>query len=635
MTSREQIAYSCSTGHNRKRAAGLHRKRIHLLLLLVAFLVLPVARIQADGCFVSKESVALQAPEQKVVISWDGNRQVMVLATRVRASEIADFGWIIPVKTDTPPQVELADTEVFDHLKDYFLPVPKTFTLLGAGAPGSEIELIETKDLGIYRVTIVRATDSHAFSAWLQANGFSSNQALEDVLGSYRLEDFFFVLAQIDLSIVFKDDIDFVRRQAMVADVTSLDGKAIKALAALRWPTGDQSLAELVTEDILAARPYRSSSLASNPLNRIYNLIGPEDYEKLLARHFFASDEPKAHLTETLSERLYDHESVQPFVRIENIFTDLEAGVANPLKITCTPKAPFFPMRISSANAGSVAIVAYVLADQPVADAGKILKAEVWKPVSDDLRRDISGSLDATHASCLTKLTFVGESSAFTQDIDFQPMEDDERKRLFEERQIVHALLYWPMSGYRADDVRRILDEHPRASEFLDRTYILEIVKDFKQSRVPAGDAHDSAATTISMLRAFLDHGFQIDTRAPRGANVVHLLVGWPFGAGDADREVLTFVLDAGAQINAKDAMGKTPLDYVFDDAQKHSDDYLERMALLLIRRGGTLAQLDRKDLGRIKGHFAKTVLPAAKEAGNTAIVNLLIRGNAVDKRRR
>jgi ankyrin repeat protein len=491
--------------------------------MAVILVSLPGVRLHADGCFVSGKFADLHAPQQKVAITWDGQREAMVLSTRVRAADLDNFGWIIPIKTDSKPEVELADSEIFDHLKDYFATLPKAWyaNTLSLGSPGGSVEVVETKDVGIYKVTIVKATDSDALVHWLSTNDFKTNDALADTLASYRVADFFFVLAKIDLRLELREEIEFISRQSFLADVASLDGKAIKALAALRWPRGGESLAALTAADILSGKAYANSHLASNPLHREYRLLTRAEYESLADKHRGLLGEETKELAETLSSRFFANESVQNFVKVEDMFRDLEAGVANPLKISFVPAKPFFPMKISRVNEGKVAVVAYVFADEPLKDESGILEAKVWKPVGDDIRAKVATDLDVTDRTCLTKLTFSGRSTAFVKDVYFAPMARSERGRLLEERQIVAPRLHAAIDSHDVNTIRDLLHEHPNMNAMFENASILSMSIVGGRFSFRRADNEGASARVLHLL---LRHGFDVNAQDEAGRTVLQNL---------------------------------------------------------------------------------------------------------------
>ena len=93
---------------------------IVLECLCLSTMIIPVSAL-ADGGFVIDHFFEdVHAPDQKVVIAWDGKNETMILSTKVQSNELANLGWIIPIKSKQKPVVELADVKVFYGLQKYF-----------------------------------------------------------------------------------------------------------------------------------------------------------------------------------------------------------------------------------------------------------------------------------------------------------------------------------------------------------------------------------------------------------------------------------------------------------------------------------------------------------------------------------
>lgn len=611
-------------------------KIILVYLILIGLLV--CSKAEADGGFISGKFEDIHAPEQKAAIVWDGKYEAMVLSTKVSANELDDFGWIIPIHSRIKPEVELANAEIFDILKDYFKTIPRNYDSMYLGINGSEqgVVILETKNIGIFKITIVKATDARKFANWLQTNGFQVNPTVQNALDNYIRKDFFFVLAKIDLTNEYKEDIDFIENQDLLKDIKSLDGKAIKALTFLRWPQSNESLAALISKDIIEGRSYEASILSTNLLNLKYNLVSRKDYDTFGATGLYSSDEAKEGLIKKIEESIYNNKNIQHFVQIENAYKDLEAGVANPLKITFRPPQPFFPLRISRINEGDVSVVVYIFANEPLKDKNGILTTKAWKSVSRKFKQEVSDYLDVRNRRYLTKLTFFNNSAEFVNDTYFEPITGKEKKKLFEDRQIIEATFRNALSWMSdANAVAKIFDEYPNAHEFMDDNYLLNIIYSYRYSLWIREEEDEYINETKKILKLFLQHGFSInaheDERAMyrragnrKGRTAMHILADIDTYQWKPTSEISAFLIENGADINALDYDGKTPLDYIFDVAQKHSYDSLSQMAAFLVRNGGTLRKWKGENLGYIKGRFSQIVLPAAKEVGNKKIIALL-----------
>jgi len=236
-----------------------------------------------------------------------------------------------------------------------------------------------------------------------------------------------------------------------------------------------------------------------------------------------------------------------------------------------------------------------------------------------------------------TAKIFFGNSAGFVKDTYFEPVTGEEKKKLFEDRQVVEAMflnaLYLKPN---AKAVAKIFDEYPNAHEFMDDNYLLKAIPRFNY--LPWQSEKEEEALiheTKEILKLFLQHGFNIHTREDqrpknrrtgyrRGCTALHILADMGTYQWKPASEISAFLIENGADINALDYDGRTPLDYVFDEAEKYSNDSLPQLAAFLVRNGGTLRKWERGDLGYIRGSFSKIVLPTSKEVSNKKIVDLL-----------
>jgi hypothetical protein len=107
---------------------------------------------------------------------------------------------------------------------------------------------------------------------------------------------------------------------------------------------------------------------------------------------------------------------VQAFYRD---FWALTEGMATPLKITFAPPGPFFPLQISGVNDGQTDIEVYVAAPYAVQDSGGTLKLDKALTITDSFRSDLSGDLDLSDSTVVTRLTYVGSLKDLGADATF------------------------------------------------------------------------------------------------------------------------------------------------------------------------------------------------------------------------
>jgi cytohesin len=492
-----------------------------LPLALIAVVIGTVAPpALADGGFVSALIRDVTAPEQKVAISWNGEIETMILATKVRSTEIGNLGWIIPIKAIEKPEVELGDIKIFYDLSEYFgnkeLDWAKKKGASGGGSLGFEsIQILEEKELDIYDITVLKATDADQFQKWLKANGFRTNQASKKVLRSYTHEDFFLITVKIDLSNNYKGDVK-----------------------------------------------------------------------------------------------------------------QLQLGLYTPLKISFKANEAFFPLKISSINPGRVNIVAYVFAENPQKDKGGLLEVFKWQPLTRGFRLRTSSYLPVSGLRTVTKLTFQGPSSEFTEDVFFTDM-------------TIWGKVWCLSKHYKQVDfsLERLLFDAARNGDIEALRIAVANGVDVNKKAGRSGHTPLYVAANGGHIKAvefLIEKGAGIDPKGYENKTPLHV------AAYEGNREMTECLIDYGADVNARNKNGRTPL-------HRASENTIE----LLVSSGADINAGDNRGKTPLHwtarlGYKAKTKLLIALGAdinapdkigntplhevgvhGHTNIVGVLIAGGA------
>lgn len=101
------------------------------VILLTTFILIPISG-KADGGAIF--SVELEKPEEKInlpsqqaIILWDSfdKEQVLSLSTGMKAKEIGDMAWIIPVPSKTKPEIEKENSEIFNQIPYFFAEIER------------------------------------------------------------------------------------------------------------------------------------------------------------------------------------------------------------------------------------------------------------------------------------------------------------------------------------------------------------------------------------------------------------------------------------------------------------------------------------------------------------------------------
>lgn len=180
-------------------------KKLVVLLTLFAFL-LP-GKALAFYVYPTSSYPQIQQTGQKAVIWHENGKETIVVSTTFTNAP-KDFGWLIPVPSK--PTVGQASGELFTSLED--LTRPKGYVDRGVlepafQAPGlydknlslpTEPSIIETKQVGIFDITVLAATDPKGLSDWLTKNNFSYPNDRSYIIKSYTEQGWYFVAVKVN-----------------------------------------------------------------------------------------------------------------------------------------------------------------------------------------------------------------------------------------------------------------------------------------------------------------------------------------------------------------------------------------------------------------------------------------------------
>ena len=182
------------------------------ILLLVFVFILVINLVHADGWHMSDYQLHMEEPSQKAVISWDdGQNETMILSSAVKSDDISNFAWVIPIQSYSKPEVTAGNISIFEDLVKYF---EKEEPYWGRAIPslgiegGAGVEVLESKEVDIYDITILKATNSTDLINWLNDNGYKVPEEAKAILDKYIAKgDYYFIANKIDLKNKFKEKI--------------------------------------------------------------------------------------------------------------------------------------------------------------------------------------------------------------------------------------------------------------------------------------------------------------------------------------------------------------------------------------------------------------------------------------------
>ena len=211
-----------------------------------------------NGGFVSSIEKDVTAPVQKVAISWDGEKETMILATKFESTELTRLGWIIPIKAMEKLDVELGDINIFYDLSEFFgIQQMDPSHKRGLSPPGfGRISILETKESDICEIAIFKAADVDQLYEWLRLNRFKINRYSENVLGFYTNEDLYFIAVKIDLPDKYKGDMNQLKQGLYTLKISFKNNQAFFPLKISSINPGKVNIAAY----IFAKEPHKDKS---------------------------------------------------------------------------------------------------------------------------------------------------------------------------------------------------------------------------------------------------------------------------------------------------------------------------------------------------------------------------------------
>jgi len=279
-----------------------------LILLTIGIFLIPIL-VLGDGMVLPDYEEKVYLPNQKAVITWDGEEEVMILSTKIKTDNLANMAWVIPIPSKVKPEIEKGDIDIFYDLADLFRRDRKAPGFMGVEGPDKGVEVIEFKKVDIYDITTLKATDAGALVDWLNANGYIVPESVTPVFQEYcDQEDFYFIANKINLANKYKD---------------------------LTITDEDRVCAKIVADYY-------------------------EGYTRIDEQKIYWALEDMDGCKEATFEAV-------------NVLVELAQGIATPIKITFQPQVLFYPLKISSVNEGDTIVDVYVFSKDPVKDKSEIL----------------------------------------------------------------------------------------------------------------------------------------------------------------------------------------------------------------------------------------------------------------------
>jgi len=343
--------------------------------------------LYADGIYFSDEDLHLNMPDQKAVVSWDGQVETMIISSSVRSGGISNIAWVIPLESSVKPEVTESNMEVFKELTRY---LAKSFLNYGEEEKNSTwesdaVEVLETKKIDIFDIAVLKADNSSALINWLNGNGYKFSESFEPMFDKYVSKgNLYFVAVKIDLKNRFSREI---------AEVNDMF-------------------------DRLAENRKKFSSD-----KKIYHFIGfitqSNDLEWRLSQ-LCCTGMHGITVPELIKIVLNTDVSFEKYRPLQKALNNLKSGASVPLEFKFKPSQPYYPLQISSLASSGITVDVYVIDAYPVEDANGILKVGRSKSISQELVDSLANYIRLSKGQYVTRLSYSGSAAGLSSDAVFK-----------------------------------------------------------------------------------------------------------------------------------------------------------------------------------------------------------------------
>ncbi|AYF98848.1 DUF2330 domain-containing protein [Protaetiibacter intestinalis] len=154
--------------------------------LTAAGIALPAAAC-ACGAPTPPAGTVVSVGEEHALVSYDGTTERIDLVLDMLADG-ADTGLVLP--TPTPATVSLGDAKIFDALDTQTAPEVEVVEdwwggMSDGASAGAPPEVLSEVDLGPVQAVTLAASDAAGLQAWLTANGYGIDPAVQSLFADY------------------------------------------------------------------------------------------------------------------------------------------------------------------------------------------------------------------------------------------------------------------------------------------------------------------------------------------------------------------------------------------------------------------------------------------------------------------
>jgi hypothetical protein len=169
---------------------------------LIVFILIPVLLL-ADGGFVSKFPLYLEAEDQTALIYFSNNKETLILSTTY-TGKAADFSWLIPTpskpKVSKPPKDILKKVEqLYNTIEEARRMAEIKSSMPVMGGPGMMVKVLERKKVGYYDIAVLSSPSPNELYKWCKKEGYKLPALFPTIIKPYTDKGWYFVAAKLDL----------------------------------------------------------------------------------------------------------------------------------------------------------------------------------------------------------------------------------------------------------------------------------------------------------------------------------------------------------------------------------------------------------------------------------------------------
>ncbi|MBC7329704.1 DUF2330 domain-containing protein [bacterium] len=166
----------------------------------------------ADGGFLSKSPLYLEAEDQTALIYFSNNRETLILSTSY-TGKAADFSWLIPTpskpKVSKPPKNILKEVEkLYTTIEEARRMAQIKSSIPVMGGPEMMTKVLERKKLGYYDIAVLSSPSPDELYKWCQKEGYKLPALSPSIIKPYTDKGWYFVAVKLDLKVFGREKVE-------------------------------------------------------------------------------------------------------------------------------------------------------------------------------------------------------------------------------------------------------------------------------------------------------------------------------------------------------------------------------------------------------------------------------------------